>query len=473
MATFAQRKAHGLDGRDIDDQTLQDHAQQWILDVLGTEHQYAGCFNDTSLTFVDVLKNGQVLCNLINRLEKLISENDATHLGEKLDNVQQTIRIKKIHKKDKPFKKMENITSFLLACRQYKVPDEELFTTSDLFHGRNTHNVVAALHALSRRVQLSENWEGPIMGEKWEEPVKEEWQELFDDTGRAYLYCEATGETKWKEEEDEEETKGGTNTQKKDPNYYNKADWEELFTEEGVSYYYNSKTGETTWEPPPGFGKKEPGEMNSEEEEEEEEDDSIKSGKEKIRKFNIGHVTVHDSVIVDYGTLKARRSRSWMVLAIEEDEKVVYVEDSGVGFADDVDLCKSLIRSLPSGKCRYAIVDVDKLMFLSWIPKNALSHLQMMYSSQIGTVTSYGGNKFTSFRGLQEIKTKDSGGVRTALLGEKAKLARAPQRKVLGRSTPAKKAAPKKVTAKNSRIVASARKTVDDSDSDDEWDPDA
>ena len=211
-------------------------------------------------------------------------------------------------------------------------------------------------------------------------------------------------------------------------------------------------------------------EAEEEEEEEEEEEGGAQSGKEKVRKFNIGHVTVHDSVITDFAILKARRGRSWMVLAIEEDEKVVYVEDSGDQYADDVELCKGLIRALPSGKCRYAMVDVDKLMFLSYIPKNALGHLQMMYSSQIGTVTSYGGNKFSSFRGLQEIKTKDSSDVRTALLGSQANLAKQTQRKVMGRSPAVKKVAKKKTASK---IVASARKVVDDSESDDEWDPDA
>jgi len=359
MATFAQRKAHGLDGRDIDDQTLQDHAQQWILDVLGAET----CFQEVD--FVSALQNGQVLCRLINRLQQLISANDAQHLGEQLDNVEYTIRIKKIHPQNKPFKKMENITNFLLSCREYKVPDEELFTTSDLFHGRNTHNVVAALHALSRRIQLSDNWKGPIMGEKWVEQAKEIWEEMQDDEGKIYLYNAATGETKWKEEKKVEEEEVAAEDH---PGYYNKADWEEMETEDGVKYYYNNKTDESVWEPPPGFGstpevKEE--EEEEEEEEEDEDDDAIKSGKEKIRKFNIGHVTVHDSVIIDFGVLKARRGRSWMVLAIEEDEKVVYVEESNDGFSSDVELCKSLIRSLPTGKCRYSIIDLmDSLVFL-------------------------------------------------------------------------------------------------------------
>ena len=79
MATFAQRRAHGLDGRDIDAITLQNHAQQWLLDVLGAGHAHAGAFEgaetaETATTggkqraFSSALANGQVLCHLINRL---------------------------------------------------------------------------------------------------------------------------------------------------------------------------------------------------------------------------------------------------------------------------------------------------------------------------------------------------------------------------------------------------------------------
>ena len=170
--------------------------------------------------------------------------------------------------------------------------------------------------------------------------------------------------------------------------YYNKADWEELEDEEGNKYYYNSKTGETTWDPPPGFGGT-PAAEEEEEEEEEEEDaaaGAARSGKEKVRKFNIGHIKVHDSVISDYAVLKARRGRSWMVLCIEPDENVVFCEDSGDDYGSDVDLCKALVSALPSGQCRYAIVDVDKLLLLSWIPPIAPNHHQMQYASQIGTL---------------------------------------------------------------------------------------
>lgn len=491
MATFAQRQKVGLDGRDIDALTLQNHAQQWLLDVLGPDHEHAGAFaaaaeraaasDSEESIFSSALKNGQVLCHLINRLHQLISTNEAKHLtGAALDKARAdpnsaatgTIRIKKIHKQDKPFKKMENITSFLLACREYKLQDEELFTTADLFHQRNTRNVVAALHALSRRVEIMDSWKGPVMGEKWVEPEEEEadtWQELYDDEGRKYLYNPATGETKWAEED--EETKS--------VEYYNKADWEEFEDEDGRKYYYNSKTGETTWDPPPGFGDTsagaDPDENEKEDEEEEDTESAVRSGREKVRKFNIGHIKVHDSVISDYAVLKARRGRSWMILCIESEENVVFCEDSGDAYGSDVDLCKALLSSLPSGQCRYAIVDVDKLLLLSWIPPIAPNHHQMQYASQIGTLQHAGGGRFTSFRGLQEIKTKEAGDVRIAILGEHASEARRTQRRVLGRSSAG--AVPKKKTASSSssKIMASGRKTTHDSSdsSDEEWDPDA
>ena len=66
----------------------------------------------------------------------------------------------------------------ILSCR-YEVRDEELFTTSDLFHKREQRNVVAAIHALSRRVQLLDGWKGPVMGETWDPTALEEVNNLL------------------------------------------------------------------------------------------------------------------------------------------------------------------------------------------------------------------------------------------------------------------------------------------------------
>ena len=84
-----------------------------------------------------------------------------------------------------------------------------------------------------------------------------------------------------------------------------------------------------------------------------------------------------------------------------------------------------------------------------------------------------GGGKFTSFRGLQEVKTKAAGDVRVAVLGENAAKARRGQRRVLGRSSATPKAAPKKKNAASPFMASGRKVTQDDSDSDEEWDPDA
>ena len=64
-------------------------------------------------TFAEGLKNGQVLCTLINRI--------------KSDSV------RKIETSSMPFKQMENISSFLRACRALGVADFDVFETLDLF----------------------------------------------------------------------------------------------------------------------------------------------------------------------------------------------------------------------------------------------------------------------------------------------------------------------------------------------------
>ena len=113
MATFALREKAGLKGTDIDPATLQTHAQQWVTDVLGEDK-----FGDVA--FADVLGNGQVLCDLINRLDKLIGDSEAK-LGDKVKHKMtegEKIFVKKVYRSEKPFQRMENITHFLLACRK-------------------------------------------------------------------------------------------------------------------------------------------------------------------------------------------------------------------------------------------------------------------------------------------------------------------------------------------------------------------
>ena len=68
-----------------------------------------------------MLKNGVVLCNLINK----ISPGAVT----------------KFKKSGPAFLLMENVQSFLKAIKKYGVADEEIFQTPDLFEARNIPQV--------------------------------------------------------------------------------------------------------------------------------------------------------------------------------------------------------------------------------------------------------------------------------------------------------------------------------------------
>merc|ERR1711915_690746 len=96
--------------------------------------------------FGDVLKDGVVLCKLMNKL--------------------QTGSVKKFKEKGPAFLLMENVQSFLAAAKKYGVPDEEVFQTPDLFEGRNIPQVALCLFSLARATQKHPEFNGPQLGPK-------------------------------------------------------------------------------------------------------------------------------------------------------------------------------------------------------------------------------------------------------------------------------------------------------------------
>lgn len=82
-----------------------------------------GCLEEPvpSGEFEDILKNGVVLCKLMNKLTP----------GS----------IKKIQEKGTNFQLMENIQRFQAAAKKYGLPEEEIFQTADLFEKRNIAQV--------------------------------------------------------------------------------------------------------------------------------------------------------------------------------------------------------------------------------------------------------------------------------------------------------------------------------------------
>ena len=80
--------------------------------------------------FQPTLKDGQILCRLI--------------------NVIQPGAIKKINTNKMPFLMMENISAYLSACKSIGLMEHDLFMTVDLFESQNMSQVLQNLNALMR-----------------------------------------------------------------------------------------------------------------------------------------------------------------------------------------------------------------------------------------------------------------------------------------------------------------------------------
>lgn len=118
--------------------TPEEEAQEWIESVL--EEKFLASFGDS-------LKDGILLCNLMNKIRPGL--------------------IPRIQTSPMPFKQMENITAFLRACRAVGVAEFDLFETVDLFELKKVPLVVNCIHALGRAVQKNvPEFDGPSLGAK-------------------------------------------------------------------------------------------------------------------------------------------------------------------------------------------------------------------------------------------------------------------------------------------------------------------
>jgi hypothetical protein len=107
------------------DGNLDQEAQEWIEVVLGEKFP-------AGLSYEDSLKDGIILCKLMNKLVP----------GS----------VAKITTKGGAFALRSNIELFQKAARAYGVSDNELFQTVDLFEKKNIPQVTLAIHALGRFV---------------------------------------------------------------------------------------------------------------------------------------------------------------------------------------------------------------------------------------------------------------------------------------------------------------------------------
>ena len=87
-----------------------------------------------SVAYEDALRDGVILCRLINKLKP----------GS----------VPKINTSGAQFKMMENVNLFQKALKDYGVPDLDVFQTVDLFEKKDIGQVTSTIFALGRAVSI-------------------------------------------------------------------------------------------------------------------------------------------------------------------------------------------------------------------------------------------------------------------------------------------------------------------------------
>jgi len=147
------------------DPNLEREVLEWIKALAGV--------SITSDTVHEQLKSGVVLCNLVNAIQPGI--------------------VARIQNGKMPFVQMENINSFLVACKTLGVPDTDLFMTVDLFEAKNMVQVVQTIHALGRAAQKIPSYQGPTIGVKLADAAPREFTEQQLRQGESYIPLQTAG----------------------------------------------------------------------------------------------------------------------------------------------------------------------------------------------------------------------------------------------------------------------------------------
>ncbi|XP_055381552.1 muscle-specific protein 20-like [Condylostylus longicornis] len=124
-------------------------AQAWVEAVINERFP--------PLPFEEALRNGIILCKLMNRLVPGI--------------------IPKINTSGGDYKMMDNIGQFQKACTKYGVPDVDLFQTTDLWDQKNIALVTQTIFALGRACYKHPEWKGPFLGPRPAEENRRDFTE--------------------------------------------------------------------------------------------------------------------------------------------------------------------------------------------------------------------------------------------------------------------------------------------------------
>ncbi|KAG8265601.1 muscle-specific protein 20-like [Homalodisca vitripennis] len=140
----------------------EQEALEWIEAVLGQKFQGQ---------FEDIIRDGQVLCQVMNKLVP----------GS----------IPKINSSGGQFKMMENINNFQKALKDYGVPDIDVFQTVDLWEKKDIAQVTTTMFALGRTTYLKPDWKGPYLGPKPSEEAKRQFTEEQLKAGQSIIGLQA------------------------------------------------------------------------------------------------------------------------------------------------------------------------------------------------------------------------------------------------------------------------------------------
>lgn len=135
----------------------------WIEEVTGL--QLGTDFKD-QVDFAAILKDGSVLCQLINAI--------------------QPGAVKKINTMQAPFKQRENIEMYLKACANYGLKEQDLFQVNDLYENKNLYMIVDNIYSLGGMTQ-KKGWDGPVLGVKVAHENKRNFDEDTLQAGKSLI----------------------------------------------------------------------------------------------------------------------------------------------------------------------------------------------------------------------------------------------------------------------------------------------
>lgn len=141
---------------------VESEVRQWIAEIIQRDLPKE--------PLADVLKDGIVLCDLINTI---LSKDP-------------TLELKCPKRSQLGFVQMENIEYFIKKARALNVPDSENFQTSDLFEGKNMNQVYTCIYSLSRNLYKNGRSDIRVLGPKLVERAPISFtQEQIDEAKRA------------------------------------------------------------------------------------------------------------------------------------------------------------------------------------------------------------------------------------------------------------------------------------------------